>query len=59
MLPRSVEFRKELQTCTSVTTKQTGKGDGSQREERQVRFDGIREGTVVSETWISEESGKA
>lgn len=38
MLPRSVEFRKELQMCTSVTTTQTGKGEGSQREERQVRL---------------------
>lgn len=59
MLPQSVEFRKELQMCTSVTTTEMGKGEGSQRGERQVRFDGIREGTVVSKAWIREESGKA
>lgn len=59
MFPRSVEFRKELQMRTSATTTQIGKGEGSQRGERQVRSDGIREGTVVSETWIREELGKA
>lgn len=54
-----MEFRQELQMRTSATTTQIGKGEGSQRGERQVRSDGIREGTVVSETWIREESGKA